>query len=97
MAIYTALPQSTNRSWNSLAIVNGKLYGSVETGGSAYIYEIDKVTGAETLKKTATGLNYRGIGNYKDTLAEYRDWETDRKSTRLNSSHSAKSRMPSSA
>ena len=29
--------------------------------------------------------------------AHYRDWETDRKSTRLNSSHSAKSRMPSSA
>ena len=27
----------------------------------------------------------------------YRDWETDRKCTRLNSSHSAKSRMPSSA
>ena len=32
---------------------------------------------------------------YKPIL--YRDWETDRKSTRLNSSHSAKSRMPSSA
>ena len=30
-------------------------------------------------------------------LDAYRDWETDRKSTRLNSSHSAKSRMPSSA
>ena len=30
-------------------------------------------------------------------LRNYRDWETDRKSTRLNSSHSAKSRMPSSA
>ena len=30
-------------------------------------------------------------------LEHYRDWETDRKSTRLNSSHSAKSRMPSSA
>ena len=30
-------------------------------------------------------------------LVVYRDWETDRKSTRLNSSHSAKSRMPSSA
>ena len=28
---------------------------------------------------------------------EYRDWETDRKSTRLNSSHSGESRMPSSA
>ena len=28
---------------------------------------------------------------------DYRDWETDRKSTRLNSSHSGESRMPSSA
>ena len=28
---------------------------------------------------------------------KYRDWETDRKSTRLNSSHSGESRMPSSA
>ena len=33
----------------------------------------------------------------KDVTVSYRDWETDRKSTRLNSSHSAKSRMPSSA
>ena len=29
--------------------------------------------------------------------SRYRDWETDRKSTRLNSSHSGESRMPSSA
>ena len=38
-------------------------------------------------------------GNYimEQKLPAYRDWETDRKSTRLNSSHSAKSRMPSSA
>ena len=33
----------------------------------------------------------------KGVVEVYRDWETDRKSTRLNSSHSAKSRMPSSA
>ena len=33
----------------------------------------------------------------KEYHKPYRDWETDRKSTRLNSSHSAKSRMPSSA
>ena len=32
-----------------------------------------------------------------DKLESYRDWETDRKSTRLNSSHSGESRMPSSA
>ena len=31
------------------------------------------------------------------TPLTYRDWETDRKSTRLNSSHSGESRMPSSA
>ena len=51
---------------------------------------------------------YRGFIYYAETAAFvkkhkkliiriYRDWETDRKSTRLNSSHSAKSRMPSSA
>ena len=36
------------------------------------------------IAKQANGLNYR-------------DWETDRKSTRLNSSHRSLSRMPSSA
>ena len=34
-----------------------------------------------------------GIG----VIEGYRDWETDRKSTRLNSSHEIPSRMPSSA
>ena len=37
---------------------------------------------------------------YLDEVApvhSYRDWETDRKSTRLNSSHEIPSRMPSSA
>ena len=39
------------------------------------------------------------VSNITDSNPDcgYRDWETDRKSTRLNSSHSAKSRMPSSA
>ena len=37
------------------------------------------------------------LDDYYKTRNYYRDWETDRKSTRLNSSHSAKSRMPSSA
>ena len=48
--------------------------------------------GFENAKKQFQTL----IDGNKDTLL-YRDWETDRKSTRLNSSHSAKSRMPSSA
>ena len=33
----------------------------------------------------------------KQEATTYRDWETDRKSTRLNSSHITRSRMPSSA
>ena len=39
----------------------------------------------------------RGVLYPMNNTGSYRDWETDRKSTRLNSSHSAKSRMPSSA
>ena len=35
--------------------------------------------------------------NFNLTTRTYRDWETDRKSTRLNSSHRSLSRMPSSA
>ena len=38
----------------------------------------------------------KSIFDKPDTPA-YRDWETDRKSTRLNSSHRSLSRMPSSA
>ena len=37
------------------------------------------------------------VSDYMNIEPAYRDWETDRKSTRLNSSHSRASRMPSSA
>ena len=53
---------------------------------------------------TPTEVQFKVKGTFPTTTytanqigQEYRDWETDRKSTRLNSSHSAKSRMPSSA
>ena len=52
-------------------------------------------------KKLSTKEVSRNFGGlwleYVYGWGQYRDWETDRKSTRLNSSHSAKSRMPSSA
>ena len=51
-------------------------------------YMLTRATKDEELRRALSGA--------KDKLL-YRDWETDRKSTRLNSSHSAKSRMPSSA
>ena len=67
----------------------------------------------DTATKTSLASQYGGLNSKASGLADqytttndlfnqeekshYRDWETDRKSTRLNSSHSAKSRMPSSA
>ena len=50
------------------------------------------VVSEDMASKERAALILEGVGT-----AIYRDWETDRKSTRLNSSHSAKSRMPSSA
>ena len=52
--------------------------------------------------KGVTGLKAVGQAAGKGAIAggmggRYRDWETDRKSTRLNSSHITRSRMPSSA
>ena len=44
--------------------------------------------------RARNGLTAKELG---DKIASYRDWETDRKSTRLNSSHRSLSRMPSSA
>ena len=48
----------------------------------------------EVLAKLDTG---NGAKASHIEVGKYRDWETDRKSTRLNSSHSGESRMPSSA
>ena len=48
--------------------------------------------------KDSVAIILGAYGIYNDTSGElYRDWETDRKSTRLNSSHRSLSRMPSSA
>ena len=52
---------------------------------------------SSTLDNLEKGFAIQGAQLKKAQEATYRDWETDRKSTRLNSSHSAKSRMPSSA
>ena len=48
-------------------------------------------------KEPADALVTKQEREARKDIVRYRDWETDRKSTRLNSSHSAKSRMPSSA
>ena len=59
--------------------------------GATYFYDTN-------LKPDQNFQNWVDAGcPKKNGFGKYRDWETDRKSTRLNSSHSAKSRMPSSA
>ena len=69
-------------------------FGMVKVMGYKY-YAID------TLREIDNTAFREMFNNHLDTMDkgefEYRDWETDRKSTRLNSSHSGESRMPSSA
>ena len=48
-------------------------------------------------KWSCSDLSGVPIVNHPENTPGYRDWETDRKSTRLNSSHLKLSRMPSSA
>ena len=51
------------------------------------------VLGFALIVSALYGFDWGWIG----LVPNYRDWETDRKSTRLNSSHITRSRMPSSA
>ena len=71
---------------------------SFKSGVEATRKSIEIVEAAKVAKEIK---QYGGIDVYNlmksGQMYAYRDWETDRKSTRLNSSHSAKSRMPSSA
>ena len=50
-----------------------------------------------SLRKSEVNKMLGKVDEMNDMGGSYRDWETDRKSTRLNSSHSRASRMPSSA
>ena len=73
------------------------LISSPYTTSSQYpnIASYNKATGENITQEQLI----EGNDKFKEgtTTKEYRDWETDRKSTRLNSSHSGESRMPSSA
>ena len=74
------------------ALVNGKEFDTKEDAEK----HLAKRTWDDIL--TATLIFISHVNNQMITTQEkYRDWETDRKSTRLNSSHRSLSRMPSSA
>ena len=59
--------------------------------------EVNRYDPNNLLSTNKTDFSLYVVGEFDVSSGMYRDWETDRKSTRLNSSHSAKSRMPSSA
>ena len=58
--------------------------------------KLDRAKLFRMLEKKDLARSYMVIEE-RDGGTVYRDWETDRKSTRLNSSHITRSRMPSSA
>ena len=62
-----------------------------KAGGAKYSYHMRGM--AADIR--VNGMSAKEIANKLNKI--YRDWETDRKSTRLNSSHRSLSRMPSSA
>ena len=68
------------------------LYASILDIGSNNIILSDLASPAFSYDGSTFTLNSLNLSG-----APYRDWETDRKSTRLNSSHEFVSRMPSSA
>ena len=69
-------------------------YWQIAIPGNKYRISSDWFTRTVPVNTAA----YTRIKEYYDFYAvPYRDWETDRKSTRLNSSHITRSRMPSSA
>ena len=77
------------------------IQGYTESGGNIYLIQADGVVLVSSgggFSSHATDIFIEPIYSFATfSGTAYRDWETDRKSTRLNSSHSAKSRMPSSA
>ena len=75
-------------------ITNGLQMIAVATGGSL---EGIKVSRLQTRHLHISPLPLFLIFFFIFMFTYYRDWETDRKSTRLNSSHEIPSRMPSSA
>ena len=80
------LPVGAKVTNGTVSYVAGRFYVSV-------VVDIDEKSKYNKDLESCYAMQTEGIGIDRG----YRDWETDRKSTRLNSSHEIPSRMPSSA
>ena len=82
------------------ALIHG-LEVVAENNNGQVSFEFVKMVSASTIAdvelKLSSVENGKGLIDALNNKSKYRDWETDRKSTRLNSSHITRSRMPSSA
>ena len=89
--MYADLSQATSATINAIrtAFQVQKLLERDARGGTRYTEIIRSHFGVVSPDSRLQRPEYLG--------GRYRDWETDRKSTRLNSSHEIPSRMPSSA
>ena len=72
------------------------LYLAYKAGKKAEYFSLQRKA-QKALDLTFTGVKTKEDMDKALDKAGYRDWETDRKSTRLNSSHITRTRMPSSA
>ena len=93
--VMTVADKSGNVLIDSLPVITGEYPAANILGQYQYL----GIGSAVVVNASNTELDIPsdkslGVDHY---LVRYRDWETDRKSTRLNSSHSGESRMPSSA
>ena len=105
-----ATASATALSVSGLSYFTGKITaGNASTtnfsvSGNAFVTGQSSLATASATSLTVSGQTYLNTASATALTATnlyttylYRDWETDRKSTRLNSSHEIPSRMPSSA
>ena len=98
--------QLTGDHIDQLGNLIGETIGVVKDNGRVLVSKIRYAINENPYARLAYNLLIGGfsknfstetIGPQPDPDSRYRDWETDRKSTRLNSSHITRARMPSSA
>ena len=98
-------------SYDRIGGIRNELYDNISIGNVVTISDSIGYDGVYTVRNKLGGTNilelatatFSSTSSTNATITvttgnpEWTDWETDRKSTRLNSSHITRSRMPSSA
>ena len=78
--------------WSNVININEVVNTNLDTDTSQA-----SIAGKGISSQSGHVITYDCGAEHQVIICAYRDWETDRKSTRLNSSHITRSRMPSYA